>query len=273
MTLPPITFATDIELRDAAFAEKLARRRKLLLRWSLPVVILAALVSVKLLSAVGLNLIGTQSYDRANYATAADRYVNTQFVNVVQPWKAHFNEGTAHYSAGQFFTAGQSLEIALEKVPKAPEGEPRGGPECAVRVNYSLALEGTADETLAVGDAAMAEGYYTQALEMLADCAESGEGGETAEEAQDRQEQSRQESQDQQQERSEGGDPGERDESEGDEPEGGESEGDEPEGGQEEPPEADPQQQELEERNQRANEGEGEDEGEVGVGDGSGQNW
>ncbi len=263
MSLPPITFATDIELRDAAFAEKLARRRKLLIRWSLPVVILAALVSLKLLSAVGLNLIGTQSYDRANYATAADRYVNTQFVNVVQPWKAHFNEGTAHYSAGQFFTAGRSLEVALEKVPKAPEGEPRGAQECAVRVNYSLALEGTADETLAVGDAAMAEGYYTQALEMLADCADSGEGGETAEEAQDRQEQSRQESQDQQQERSEGGDTGESEE----------SEGDEPEGGQEEPPEADPQQQELEERNQRANEGEGEGEGEVGVGDGSGQNW
>src|SRR5699024_9974143 len=270
MSLPPITFATDTELRDAAFAEKLARRRRRLLRWSLPVVVLAALVAVKFLSAVGLNLIGTSSYDRANYSTAAARYVNTQFVNVVQPWKAYYNEGTAHYSAGKFFTSGQRLEIALDKVPKAPEGEPRGPEECAVRVNYSLALEGTADETLAVGDAEMAEQYYTQALEMLADCAESGEGGETAEDAQERQEESQQEAQEEQEERSgegEGGDP-----DDGEDPEGGAPE--EGEGAEGESPEPeDPQQEELEERNQRANEPEGDEEGGVGVGDGSGQNW
>ena len=268
MSLPPITFATDTELRDAAFAERLARRRRLLMRWSLPVVILAAVVSLKFLSAVGLNLIGTHSYERANYSTAADRYVNTQFANVVQPWKAYFNEGTAHYSAGKFFTAGGRFEIALEDVPKAPEGEPRGPEECAVRVNYSLALEGTADETLAVGDAVMAEEYYTRALEMLADGADSGEGGETAEDAQDRQEQGQQEAQDQQEERSGDGDPEESGPDEGD-PE----EGDPENGDGEETEEEDPQQQELEERNQRANEFDDEDEERAGVGDGSGQNW
>lgn len=272
MSLPPITFATDTELRDAAFAQKLARRRSRLLRWSLPVVILTALLALKLLSAVGLNLIGTSSYDRANYSTAAARYENTQFVNVIQPWKAFYNEGTAHYSAGKFFTAGQRFEIALEKVPKAPEDQPRGPEECAVRVNYSLALEGTADETLSVGDAEMAEQYYTQALDMLADCADSGEGGETAEDAQERQEQGQQEAQEQQDpegQEPDGGTGGDPDSGDPDSPDTGE-----PDSPDETPDPEDPQQQELEERNQRANEEDGgNDEEGPGVGDGSGENW
>lgn len=279
MSLPPITFATDIELRDAEFAQKLARRRRRLLRWSLPVVILAALVSLKFLTAVGLNLIGTQSYDRANFSTATARYVNTQFLNVVEPWKAFYNEGTAHYSAGKFFTATQRFEIALDKVRKAPEGEPRGAEECMVRVNYSLALEGTAAETFAVGDAAMAEHYYTLALDMLADCASSGEGGETAEDAQERQEQGQQDSRDQQEgeqgsgdDDPDGGDPDSGDPDSGD-PDSGDPESGEPEDGEESPEPVDPQQQELEERNQRANEGEGGEEEGSGIGDGSGQNW
>ncbi len=273
MSLPPITFATDTELRDAAFAAKLARRRRLLMRISIPIAIIAALVSLKLLSAVGLNLIGTASYDRANYSTAADRYVNTQFLNVVQPWKAYYNEGTAHYSAGKFFTASGRFAIALDKVPKAPEGEPRGTDECMVRVNYSLALEGTADETLAVGDAAMAEKYYAEALDMLADCADSGAGGETAEEAQDRQEQSQHEAQRQQEENQQGG--GEGESPEGEDPDaGGESSEDGHGGEEEEPADVDPQQQELEERNQRANEEQTKDgESGLGGGEGSGQNW
>lgn len=263
MSLPPISFASDVELRDAAFARKLQRRKQLLLRISLPVVIIAALLALKLLSAAGLAFVGNSSYHRANYSTAAARYANTQFVNIVQPWKAYYNEGTAHYAAGKFFTATQRLDVALEKVPKTPEDQPRGAEECAVRVNYSLALEGTADESLAVGDAVTAERYYTQALEMLADCADSGEGGQTAEDAQERQEEGQQESQDQQQ--PEGG--------EGDDPEDGDPEGGDEDSGGQEPEEQDPQEQELEERNQRANEFDDNEEGTPGMGDGSGQNW
>lgn len=261
MSLPPISFASDAELRDAQFAQKLQRRKRLLLRISLPIVIIAALLALKFLSATGLTIVGNSAYDRANYSTAAARYANTQFANIVQPWKAHYNEGTAHYSAGKFFTATQQLDIALEKVPKTPEDQPRGAEECAVRVNYSLALEGTADESLAVGDAVTAERFYTEALEMLADCADSGEGGQTAEDAQDRQEESQQEAQDQQQpESGEGEDPRDAD------PEDGDS-------GEQEPEEQDPQEQELEERNQQANEFDENEEGSSGTGDGSGQNW
>lgn len=267
MSLPPISFATDIELRDQRFAEKLQRRRKLLLRWSLPVVLLAALVSLKFLTATGLNLIGTSAYDRANYATAADRYVNTQAANVVEPWKAFYNEGTAHYSAGKFFTASERFAEALDRVPKAEEGAPREPEECLVRVNYSLSLEGMAAESLTVGDIDASQGLYEEALEMLADCASSGNGGDTAEDAQERQEQGQDDAEQQAEERDSENDP------DGD-PEDGDPEKGDPETGEDPEDEVDPQQEELEERNQRANEGEfDEDSPNEGTGDGSGQNW
>lgn len=281
MSLPPLTFATDTELRDAAFAEKLRRRRRLMLRWSLPVVILAGLLALKFLTAVGLNLVGTSAYDRANFSTAASRYTNTQFLNIVQPWKAYFNEGTADYSAGRFFTATQSFDIALDKVPKNPQDQPRGVDECAVRVNYSLAYEGIADETFAVGDAAMAENYYTSALEMLADCADSGEGGETAEDAQERQEESQQQTRDEQDDTgdpSEDPDPDDGDPDTGD-PESADPDGSDPDEGNgdddspEPSPSPDSNQEELEERNQRANETDDPSDEQEGTGDGSGQNW
>src|SRR5690625_1845438 len=270
-----MVFTTETQRRDERFAQKLARRRRLLLRWSIPVVILAALVALKLLTAVGLNLIGTASYDRSNFSTAIDRYRNTQVVNVVQPWKAFYNEGTAQYSAGKFFTATKRFDIALEEVPKTPPDQPRGEDECMVRVNYSLALEGSADEALAVGNAEEAEALYTQALDMLDDCADSGQGGEVADEAQQRQEESLQDSQDQQEDQDDDPD----DDSYPDDDQDPTDEDPDTEGGADTSPEdddtredVDPKEQELEERNQQANQPDSENEF-GGTGDGSGESW
>lgn len=275
MTPPEMVFTTETQRRDARFANKLARRRRLLLRWSIPVVVLAALVALKLLTAVGLNLIGTASYDRSNFTTAIDRYRNTQVVNVVQPWKAFYNEGTAQYSAGKFFTATKRFDIALDKVPKTPADQPRGEDECMVRVNYSLALEGSADEALAVGNAEEAEAFYTQALEMLDDCADSGQSGEVGEQAQQRQEEGLQDAQDQQEDQDDPGDDSDPDDdpdpTDGDpDPGTGDADGSAQDDDTRE--DVDPKEQELEERNQRANQPDSESEF-GGTGDGSGENW
>ncbi|HLS01485.1 MAG TPA: hypothetical protein VK054_05815 [Beutenbergiaceae bacterium] len=259
-----LPFLTETQRRDAQYANTLARRRQRLLRFSLPVVIVAAIVALVLLVLVGLNLVGNSSYNRANYDTAINRYRNTQTIPWVEPWKAYFNEGTAQYASGKFYTATQRLAIALDKVPKAPDGEPRDPQECMVRVNYSLALEGTGDEARAVGNPAEAEEYYTQALDMLDDCADSGAGGDTADDAQQRQEESQEEAQDQQ-------------ESEPEEDPEGTGDQEEPESPDDNDPttspdDADPKEEELEERNRQANEDEFAQE-EGGVGDGSGENW
>lgn len=290
---PPGEFKTTAEIQDAKYATELRAKRKRLLLWSLPLLILAFLAAVKLLSAVALNMAGSSAYDHANHNTAAERFESLEFFNVIEPWKAHFNQGTAIYASGEFFRATQELAVALDLIPKAPQGEPPGKEECDVRTNYSLALEGLGDEALAVGDPAMAADYYGQAQAMLSNCGESGgNGGEEAQEAEERQEQSESDAQEQQEQGEQGEQPTDG-ESSGDPTDGG-SEGEsetpsdgESSGGQSETPSesgsggesatptesTDPQQEELESRNGGAQQSADADEQASGGGNGSGQNW
>lgn len=295
---PPGEFRTTEEIRDARFAEELAARRRRLLLWSAPLMLIAFLAALKLLSAVALNMAGSSAYEHANHNTAAERFEALEVFNVVEPWKAHFNQGTAIYASGQFFQATQQLEVALDLVPRSPQGEPPGKDECDVRTNYSLALEGLGDESRAAGDPAMAADYYQQAQTMLANCGESGgNGGEEAQEAEERQqesqEQAEQEQQQQQEQEQQGEDGGE---GESEEPTDGESSGesesptdgessgdggesespsDDSSGGESESPteSLDPQQEELQSRNEEAQQSADAEEQASGGGNGSGQNW
>lgn len=299
---PPGEFRTTEEIKDARYADQLRRKRKLLLLWSLPVLIIAFLAAFKLLSAVAVNMAGTSAYEHANHNTAADRFeLLADYFNVVEPWKAHFNQGTAIYASGEFFAAKEELEVALDLVPKGEPGAPPGKEECDVRTNLSLSLEGLGDEAMAAGDPAMGANYYTQAQTALSNCGESGgNGGEEAQEAEERQEQSQSDAQQQQEEQQQGED-GEEGESESpsdgesQSPSDGESSGGESEtpsdgessGGESESPSegesgdqsasptesTDPQQEELESRNEDAQQSADADEQASGGGNGSGQNW
>ncbi|MGC0274308.1 hypothetical protein ACO0LV_15090 [Pseudactinotalea sp. Z1739] len=291
---PPGEFKTTEEIRDARFAETLRRRRRLLLWWSAPVVLLAFLVAVKFLSAVVINTAGISAYDNENHNTAATRFGHLEFFNVVEPWKPYFNAGTAVYSAGDFFGATVPLGMALDLVPKAPEEEPRGELECAVRTNYSLSLEGLGDEALLAEDPGTALDYYEQAQEMLADCVDGGGGGEEAEEADERQQESQDQAEEQQEQQQQDQQDSGQGEQEQETPEGGEDEdptetddgengdptetetdngdnGDPTETETEEP--GDPREEELEERNRQAQRDREEQEQQESGGDGSGQNW
>lgn len=291
---PPGEFKTTEEIRDAKFAEELRTKRKRLLLWSAPLMLIALLAALKLLSAVAVNMAGSSAYDHANYNTAADRFESLEFFNVIEPWKAHFNQGTAVYASGQFFQSTQHLGVALDLVPKAPQGEPPAKEECDVRTNYSLALEGLGDEAMAASDPAMGADYYAQAQEMLSNCGEGGgNGGEEAQEAEERQEESQGEAEEQQQQQEqEGEEPTDGESSgesetptdgessdEGESPTDGESSG---EGESESPSESgsggesqstDPQQEELESRNEEAQQSADAEEQASGGGNGSGQNW
>lgn len=298
---PPGEFRTTEEIRDARFADELRRKRKLLLLWSLPVMLIAFLAALKLLSAVALNMAGTSAYEHANHNTAAERFHSLEFFNVVEPWKAHFNQGTAIYAGGDFWNAKEQLEVALDLVPKSAQGEPPGKEECDVRTNLSLSLEGLGDEAMAAGDPAMGANYFTQAQTALSNCGESGgNGGEEAQEAEERQEQSQSDADQQQQEQEQQGEDGEEGESESpsdgesQSPSDGESSGEsespsdgESTGGESESPSegetgdqsasptesTDPQQEELESRNEDAQQSADADEQASGGGNGSGQNW
>lgn len=290
---PPGEFKTTEEIRDARFADELAAKRRRLLLWTAPLMLIAFLAALKLLSAVALNMAGSSAYDHANHNTAADRFEALEFFNVVEPWKAHFNQGTAIYASGQFFLATQQLDVALDLVPKAPQGEPPGKEECDVRTNYSLALEGLGDESMAAGDPAMGADYYGQAQQMLSSCGESGgNGGEEAQEAEERQQESQEQAeQEQQEQEQQQGEEGEEGEESSEEPTDGESESptdgessgegesetpsESGSGGESESPSEslDPQQEELQSRNEDAQQSADADEQASGGGNGSGQNW
>lgn len=298
---PPGEFRTTEEIRDARFADDLRRKRRLLLLWSLPVMLIAFLAALKLLSAIALNMAGTSAYEHANHNTAAERFESLEFFNVVEPWKAYFNQGTAIYAGGEFFEAKEQLEVALDLVPKGEPGAPPGKEECDVRTNLSLSLEGLGDEAMAAGDPAMGANYFTQAQTALSNCGESGgNGGEEAQEAEERQEQSQSDAEQQQEEQQQQGEDGEEGESESpsdgesqspedgessgesSSPSDGESSGDESESPSEDqsgdqsasPTEStDPQQEELESRNEDAQQSADADEQASGGGNGSGQNW
>lgn len=293
---PPGEFKTTEEIRDAQFADELRRKRKRLLLWSAPLMLIAFLAALKLLSAVALNMAGASAYDNASYNTAEDRFASLEVFNVVEPWKAHFNQGTAIYASGQFWQATEQLKVALDLVPKSPQGEPPGSEECDVRTNYSLALEGLGDEAMAASDPAMGADYYRQAQEMLSNCGESGgNGGEEAQEAEERQEQSQSDAEEQQEQQQggEGEEPtdgptdgesetptdGESSGGESESPSDGESNG---EGESETPSESgsggedestDPKQEELQSRNDDAQQSADAEDQASGGGDGSGQNW
>lgn len=295
---PPGEFKTTEEIRDAKYADELRRKRKRLLLWSLPVMLIAFLAAVKLLSAVALNMAGSSAYSNASYNTAAERFESLEVFNVIEPWKAYFNQGTAIYAGGQFFQATQKLDVALDLVPKSPQGEPPGEDECDVRTNYSLALEGMGDEAMAAGDPAMGADYYAQAQEMLSNCGESGgSGGEEAQEAEERQQESQEQAEQEQQEQQEGeggedpsdgptdgesesptdGESSGESESPTDGESSGESESETPTDGESsgegETESTDPQQEELESRNDEAQQSADAEDQASGGGNGSGQNW
>lgn len=283
---PPGEFKTTEEIRDARFAQELRAKRRRMLLWSAPLMVLALLVALKLLSAVAINIAGTSAFQQASYDTAADRFRSLQFFNVIEPWKAHFNRGTAIYSSGDFWNASGELTTALDLVPKAPDGEPPGKDECAVRTNLSLSYEGLGDEALAASDPATATTYYNDAQEALSNCGESGgNGGEEAQEAEERQQESQQDAQQQeeeQQQQGEGDPTAEPTQGEGD-PTDGSAEPTETGDSSGEPTETDssdtstgsgdPRQNELESRNSEAQQSRDAEEQESGGGNGAGQNW
>ncbi|MHB1290506.1 MAG: hypothetical protein ACYC3U_14645, partial [Georgenia sp.] len=87
--------------------------------------------------------------------------------------------GTADLRAGEQLVGSEELGEALGRVPAGTtgaDGEPDpGAPECRVRNNLSLALEGLGDEAAAAGDDAMALAYYEDAMDAIGACTSDGE--------------------------------------------------------------------------------------------------
>lgn len=105
------------------------RRRGKLIRYSLPIVIVAVLCALKLLSLSLVTHFSTSAYNDRNYAASSSRLGILTFVNVIEPYKVHFNQGTAQLRNGDYAAAERNLTDALKIVPPIDE--------CMVRVNLT----------------------------------------------------------------------------------------------------------------------------------------
>src|SRR5690606_9934007 len=154
--------------------------RKMMLWSALPVLIALLAASLLLGVTVG-NAYARSAYDDERYAVAAERYRYQQAFTpeVVEPWKAWFNSGTAELRAASHFRASEDLRQALRLVPPGTtdaEGAPDPSlPECRVRTNLSLALESLGDDSMDEGAPEMASNHYNEALDMIGPCTSDGE--------------------------------------------------------------------------------------------------
>ncbi|RWZ68683.1 hypothetical protein ELQ92_05675 [Labedella populi] len=136
-------------------ATAMRRRRRRLLWWSLPVVLIALAISFKLasLSLTAQDAIDAAESGRFDESIAASDSLMT--LNVVEPWIAYFNRGTASALAQEYNDATDDLSVALELAPDDQA--------CDVRVNLALAWEELGD--------IYAEGGYLRGASLLYDTA------------------------------------------------------------------------------------------------------
>ncbi|MHA7134690.1 hypothetical protein [Oerskovia turbata] len=153
--------------RAAAVRTRRLRRRALLLLVPLPVLVVALALGAKLAL---LPLLASSAADRnaaGAHASAAEIFGLQKTANVVEPWKAWFNTGTATHEAGDDPTAISDLhrayDLARDEAPMV---------RCRVQINLSIAYETSGDEDTIMGDDYLAQ---KQALEEALAARAAGE--------------------------------------------------------------------------------------------------
>ena len=126
------------------------KRKALLKRYSLPILLLM-IISFFFLSAWLYNLVYFIVYSNKNYPIA-EGFTETRFVmNVLEPYIADYNQGTARLMMGEYTRAESSFTESLQKSP--PQAK-----LCKIYVNLSLSIE-------LQGDTALQGSDYNKALE------------------------------------------------------------------------------------------------------------
>jgi len=161
--------AAERAAREAADASLQARRARLrrrrnLLLWSSPLMVVALVVVGKALSVPVIANGAKDSFDEQGYVEAAADYHRLQTWDVAEQWKVSFNEGTSLLAAGDLDPAETLLDQALSEVPAMPEdltpysdAELRELPACLVRTNLAVLHETRAEGKHTDADALVEE--------------------------------------------------------------------------------------------------------------------
>ncbi|WP_242670890.1 hypothetical protein [Mycolicibacterium monacense] len=151
--------------RTGPVPARLRTRRRLLL-WSAPLTLAVILVAVKLLSVVFAGNAAVRDYAARDAEALATDAAILGVVNVIEPAKAPFVEGTQAVLERRLDDADALFTEALAGTPAADS--------CPVRVNVELVRERRGDDAAFIGRNADARDLYTQALDIVtqapADC-------------------------------------------------------------------------------------------------------
>ena len=155
------------------------RTRRRMILWSLPVVLLGVLASLKLISMPAQAQSAIDSFRDGYYEASAESAGNLLFLNWVERWIPYFDRGTANASGGAFTPATDDLSIALELAPEEQK--------CMVRVNLARAWEQQGDYYFQAGYFQGAVLLYQTAQAVIDEGEEAGcfESQDQQEEQQD----------------------------------------------------------------------------------------
>ncbi len=134
----------------AALRAARLRRRTWWLVGTIPVVLVLLVLGFKLALLAPIASTAKDRYDSGDAGAAADYYGIQRTLNVVEPWKAHYNHGTALARSDDkwaVYDAITSLDVAYDLAEGASPEE-----RCMIQTNLSLAYEIMGDDDLAYAD-------------------------------------------------------------------------------------------------------------------------
>jgi len=132
------------------------RRRTKLLLFSIPVVIIALIIAIKLISLSAITTVALTLYDRSDFEGSADQSSRLLDQNFIEPYIPYFNRGDAKAADQDYTAAIDDFEKALELAP--------ADRKCQVVVNLAHSWE-------LLGDI-YEEGGYHQGAVLLYQAAE-----------------------------------------------------------------------------------------------------
>lgn len=138
---------------------RLRTRRRQLLLWSAPFVLIAALLAAKLIAQHTIAQIAISQYHDGDFEASLNTGSLNEQLNIIERWKAPYLVGTDYLRMDALDEAKQSLTRALELA--------EGQDQCPIRENLAIAHERAGDLALAAEDAATAVTEYEQALKYL----------------------------------------------------------------------------------------------------------
>jgi hypothetical protein len=194
---------TDPETPEAQAARR--RLRKRLVVWSLPFVVLLALVATKLLTMVALGDEALRSYSAGNVTGTEDAAGRLGFLNLIEAHKAPFARGDARVLAGDYDGARAAFEESLALAPRDSRES------CEIRVNLALSLEKLGQAAQNAGNAAQSKQYFDRVQQVVNDappgCFQGDAQDEEGQQLRDAQQRAQDQSQQQQDQQQQGQQP------------------------------------------------------------------